>query len=739
MSFASPLPWWGLVLLIAAAVLVASRAYARPVVPLSLVERVGLTTIRLLVFLVLILLLLRPVAIEPVAARDAVVAVLIDHSRSMRLADDRAERRLDRAVALVGNAIAPALGDEFQMEILAFGDQVLEADLDRLQPDARRSDLAAALDAVRERFEGRSLAGVILLSDGGDTSGQEPARAAERLPAPVFTLGIGSRLPRDREVLSIAAGEPALRDSVVEVAATIVSHGGGGAPIEVRLLEDGRPIQVRRVTPAADGSPAREVFLVAPKAAAGTLYTVELPADPAELVQENNTQSVLVRAPGRPRRILMIEGAPGYEHSFLKRVWQDDPGLEVDAVVRKGQNDRGDHTFYVQGSAARSSALAQGYPLTREALFVYDAVVLANVEGEFLRPEQLEATARFVAERGGGLLLLGALTYQNRVLADSPIADVLPLDWTDRGGGARPEAYTMALGEPNRLVLTADGEAHPMMQVGTTPVETRERWTQIPPLAGSVPLGGPRPGATILAMTGVGGGGVRPLVAIQRYGSGRAMMFAGEGSWRWQMRMPSDDRTYETFWRQVARWLTASAGEPVTLTTTGGQMLGDLVRLDVHARTTAYEPVVDATVETRVITPAGETRALTATLADAASGGYAAEFRADQPGVYRVEAVARAGGVELGAVRDAVLVGGADLELTDPRLNDEVLRRVAAASGGTSLDPGEIDQLAGLLRTRAREGAPPIVRDVWDNAWMFLLVVGLLAAEWTLRRQWGLR
>ncbi len=93
---------------------------------------------------------------------------------------------------------------------------------------------------------------------------------------------------------------------------------------------------------------------------------------------------------------------------------------------------------------------------------------------------------------------------------------------------------------------------------------------------------------------------------------------------------------------------------------------------------------------------------------------------------------------ELGRAAVSVLVGGADLELTDPRRQDPVLRRVAEASGGRLLEAARIDELAGALRANAVL-APPTVHDLWDTVWGFLAVVGVLSGEWGLRRQWGLR
>ena len=252
-------------------------------------------------------------------------------------------------------------------------------------------------------------------------------------------------------MLSVTAAEAVLDDSRLDLAASAVSHGHGVAPIELRLLENGRPIEVRRAMPAADGAPVREVFHVTASRDAPTVYTVEIPAAAGELVPENNTRSVLVQPPSRPRRVLLVQGAPGFEHSFLQRAWSGDRGLEIDSVVRKGKNEQGGDTFYIQAAAARSASLASGYPATREELFAYDAVVLANIEGAALGADQLEATRDFVGKRGGGLLVLGAQSFVRNGLADTALEDVLPLDLSDRGRGVLPGFDRIdARGQPRR-------------------------------------------------------------------------------------------------------------------------------------------------------------------------------------------------------------------------------------------------------------------------------------------------
>ena len=131
------------------------------------------------------------------------------------------------------------------------------------------------------------------------------------------------------------------------------------------------------------------------------VYTVEIPSAVGERVLENNRRSVLVEPPGRKRRLLVVEGAPGFEHSFIKRALMLDPGIEVDSVVRKGRDAQGDSTFFVQSVSDRASQLATGFPDTRAALYQYDAVILANIEPDSLSRVQLEMIADFVDVRGG--------------------------------------------------------------------------------------------------------------------------------------------------------------------------------------------------------------------------------------------------------------------------------------------------------------------------------------------------
>jgi hypothetical protein len=313
----------------------------------------------------------------------------------------------------------------------------------------------------------------------------------------------------------------------------------------------------------------------------------------------------------------------------------------------------------------------------------------------------------------------------------------LPLDLTDRGAAGVVQAASSP--GRNRVVLTPAGASHPVMQLGTDTETSDRRWNAVPALASISPLGSAKPGASILAVTGGPGGAPRALVAVQRFGDGRSMVFTGEASWRWRMMLPTSDQSYERFWRQAVRWLAQNAPEPVQLTLPAAPAPGEAIPIAIAARDSGYAPRADATITVRITSPTGRLETVAAAPIPDQPGQFRSAARATETGVYRVSVDARRGQSPLGAATGAMLVGGIDPEMTDPRLNEDTLLRVARASGGAVVARGETASLASRLDAGVPAAVSAVRRDLWHTGWSFTLLAGLLAAEWLFRRASGLR
>src|SRR5262249_45761428 len=154
-----------------------------------------------------VIFLLRPIVLAPHRnANQAVVPVLIDTSQSMRLNDADGQTRLAQAAALV-NQLLPSLSQQFDPQLFSVGEGLEPTRVERLTAKGRWSDLTGALAAVRERYHGQRVAGIVVLTDGGDT-GDHGADPVGGTGPPVFAIGIGSvEKIHDREVTGMVAGE----------------------------------------------------------------------------------------------------------------------------------------------------------------------------------------------------------------------------------------------------------------------------------------------------------------------------------------------------------------------------------------------------------------------------------------------------------------------------------------------------------------------------------------------------
>ena len=223
------------------------------------------------------------------------------------------------------------------------------------------------------------------------------------------------------------------------------------------------------------------------------------------------------------------------------------------------------------------------------------------------------------------------------------------------------------------------------MQLGGDAEANDKRWAAVPALAAISPLGGAKPGASVLAVTGGPGGAPRALVAVQRFGEGRVDGLHG----RSVVALAHDAADLGSVVRAVlaaggalARAERARAGHRHAACGAGARRRHPGRR---SPRATAgIAPRADASIDVRVTSPSGRVESRPrGPAADRSRGQFRAAVRAAEAGVYRV-AVGRAPAAQtpLGSSAATMLVGGVDPEMTDPRLNEDTLQRVARASGG---------------------------------------------------------
>ena len=175
MHFASPLPWWLAALAAAAVTGLALFSYRRPIVRLSPTRRSLLVGLRALSLAAVVVLLCRPVILVPPAgARDVVVPILVDVSRSMRVADADGQTRIARAADLLQRELLLKLAPPFKPEVFGIGEALTPASPDRLSADARQSDPESGwTPLMAAAMQGDSMMIDLLIDAGTDPAARD--------------------------------------------------------------------------------------------------------------------------------------------------------------------------------------------------------------------------------------------------------------------------------------------------------------------------------------------------------------------------------------------------------------------------------------------------------------------------------------------------------------------------------------------------------------------------------------
>jgi uncharacterized membrane protein len=704
--------------------------------------RTLLIALRLATLAILLVCLLQPMLItsRPVS-QPTDIAVLMDNSRSMTIRDmDEGRSRRDVAVDLLygENGLVNRLEDDFQLHTFGIGygaDPISGAG--DLNFEAARTSLAEGLRQVRRTLKGLPLAAVVLISDGGDNSTPDPVREArilEALDIPVFTVGIGkSILPKDREITRVAVARTVMEESIFNVNVTVRSRGYAKQGFDIIIEKGGRVVASKTVLPGDSQATRRHTLELTAEDDGPQVYVVRIPEEADELIVQNNRRAFLVTESRRQADILYIEGHPRHEYKFIRRAAEGDKTLRLATFLKTGP-----HKFLRQGIESRQE-LATGFPDSKEMLFKYAAIVLGDIPGSFFSADQLAMIRQFVAERGGGFLMLGGSTAFEENFMTSPIADVLPV--TLLGSAQIPPQLLEPAAEKFSLRLTAEGEHSALLRLGLDGAMNRGLWEKMPQLQGINVTGPAKPGATVLAVHPT----LRlrqeplPVIAYERYGRGRSMVIATASTWRWQMLLPHEDMSHERFWRQVLRWLAVPAPAPVELSLDRDSYgAGEPVQVRVQVRNRDYEPVNDATVWLKLTDSAGDIRDLRLEWVLDDAGTYTGSVNVSREGIYQLEVAATLPSGEVHEASTHFLAAEPVAEFIHADTDTDLLEKVASVSGGKFYTVNQAERLTNDLKHLQKVVPVDVETDIWDMPIVLMLLFGLLAVEWLIRRRKGM-
>jgi uncharacterized membrane protein len=751
-----PLYHWATYAVVSAAIVVLILA-ARRIAVSQRNRRWSLLVLRCAVLAGLTMLLLNPIDRRETVLppRPPSVALLVDCSQSMTLG--RNQSRIDRVKRTISQASATLGAESASVQLFRFGRRLAKVpSLAELRATDDSSLLADALERLPPRVAGNMPQAVVLFSDGAVTDDDrlmQLAAAYRELGVPLHAMVPDEdKLRGDVAITELVLPQRVATGDQVIVQAVVQSHGFDGQRVVVSIVPADRPhaapLATLPITLAAQ--PVALELPVIADPAVGKL-AIHVPLLDGEAVTSNNRIPFQLTQRERKLNVLYMEGTAGREYRWLSDALQEDPDIQCVSMVVNNQ-------YASRPRLQRIDDSYRGFPATRDELFDFDVVICSDIPYGAFTPEQIAWTVELVDRRGGGFAMVGGHTsFGSGGWDRTPWEELIPFDMTGR------RDY---LAQNFGVQIPPSAHSHPIWSLLDDPAKNLAALESMPRFKGTNLITRVKPAATLLGQTEspLMRVGIMPVFACESFGRGRTFAMSTDTTLDWGRYFESqwgegDNRYFRKFWRNVVRWLSEnSRASQKRLQVHTDQVVysrGETIHITAEAFDEQLQPTagyaltaklfaVDASVDLRSVAESAESFDLQWQGAGV-QGRYVGELPAtlsldrDDPSLpmqsVRLSVSAWDGDQEVASELVELQLLHNSSEWLDPQARPETLAEVAEAGGGKLLSDG--GELSALLRSFKPPPGEVLVHTLplWDRPFIWMMFLGTLAIEWTLRRR----
>jgi hypothetical protein len=220
-----------------------------------------------------------------------------------------------------------AISENFQLRSYLFDSRLRRTmDFSDLGFEGKATALGATLRTLADRYRGRPLAGILLLTDGCATDAGASFYDLAGVP-PVYPVVIGRGLPpQDLALANVSVSQTSFEDAPVTIQTEVEATGFAGRTARVDLLGDGGNL-IEHQQWKVDRSDEKQTvrFRLRPDRTGVLFYRLRVTAQTAaeesgaEATLANNEQTVVVNR-GKGLSILYVAGRPNWDRSSSRGI-----------------------------------------------------------------------------------------------------------------------------------------------------------------------------------------------------------------------------------------------------------------------------------------------------------------------------------------------------------------------------------------------------------------------------------
>ncbi len=613
---------------------------------------------------------------------------LIDSSTSVgEVIDSVGQAKLTATLSEAKEAIENS-GYEVKWKDLAGNDLTI------VKANGQTSDLNRGIQNIVNEFEGRNLAGVVLLSDGIYNSGASPLYTPVRVP--VYTVGLGDTTERvDLILKNVAFNKVAYQGNKFPLKAQVLMQGIENQDVSVSVIKAGKVLgNEKRNT----GTKSLIDFDFQLDASEKGIQRYDISVKPLdqERNKRNNALSIFIEVVDGKKKIVLIAPAPHPDIKALRAVVEKNSNYEFIVHIPGVANADAE---YLKSAAAELIIFHQVMDVTGRTLPLYN--VLSKSSSSML-------------------LMIGSQTNLRQLPAYQ-----IPIQFEYRG---QWDQITPVVNSDFRDFHFSEN--------------SNGIFSRYPPV--QVPFGKftyPQK-AKVLLYQQIGSVTTdRPLLMSWEEGEKKIAVIIGEGLWRWRLNEFADHGNTEIFdelFSKLIQYLSTqedkrkfrsfplqnefSDSEPIVIES---QVYNDL-----------FELIYGNTIQLQVRDDQGAVINYSYTTSP---GGSRYRIGGLKEGVYRFKASTMLN-EKTEEVNGQFLVKAQNIEAQNLTADFGLLQKLSSESGGKFYNSNEFSLLTSdLEKTKAASliHSEESFNQLINLKWLFFLILSLISAEWFIRKYQG--
>lgn len=683
------------IILLSIALLVLAWASYRKFKSIPSFGRWGLTTLRGSALLIVLLLLLNPyfyssrqIDVKPT------IAVFLDNSESIGITKGDYEG-LNSYNQLLNSLNFDSISD-VEFRFYEIGEFVSEFDPDSLNGSETQTNLSEPVKSILEMEE--QVQAALIISDGIITFGRNPSINAVNSSIPLYTIAVGDTSSvRDISISNVLTNTTGYTNTNHVIEAEISQTGFSNNTIVVSLLSGDEVLEQQQVSFETDNQVEQVPFELELTEEGLKQYEIRATPLPDEWTESNNSRLFTIDVLDSKVKILHV-------------AFQIHPDVKaIRSVINKDENN--------------------------------DLTTLTWLGGNRYAEEMPEEDEFNLIIVHGPPPSGQSISYLNSI-TDTP---TIYFELSSRSGPGYSDLETLRLirSQTNRIAQVRlnqllDQDQQPILELpeinlNDTPSFYSSLRTEISDLQ-STPL---------YSINFDGINTESPAMAVLEQGNIRRSHVLPWGWYKWLQSTNPMEREYaSTLISNMVSW-TSSDPDNRKLRIAPAKKTFNTAEapvINASLRNERGDPEADGIIEVQLSSEAGTARSFN--MESLGNGNYSLTLPRLSEGLYRYQATARKGDREIESQLGEFLVSNSSSELTNTLRDDDLLKSIAANSGGTFFTYNDASAVWDSLRTaNLLQTRPQTVENYTfpvRSFYWFALVLLLLGSEWLLRKYYSL-